>query len=204
MAGRRRELTIDERKKIIELRESGTYFRAIARIIGCGVSTAFDTVSRFAESNSYCNRPGRGRFSVVSERDKRYIASLSRRNRRKTATQLTQEFNIGRKNPVSKSTIRKILQNYGMNGRIGCKKPLLRKVNIAKRLMFAQKHVMWTKAQWSKVIILLQQTKTISIHIIVRFYSRMKVNFASSGATAEFSCDGWQERDTPRTVLFPL
>ncbi|KZR97167.1 Uncharacterized protein APZ42_008116, partial [Daphnia magna] len=62
------------------------------------------------------------------------------------------KFNIGRKSPVSKSTIRKILQNYGMNGRIGCKKPLLRKVNIAKRLIFSQKHVMWTKAQWSKVL----------------------------------------------------
>nr|CAH0103777.1 unnamed protein product [Daphnia galeata] len=39
-----------------------------------------------------------------------------------------------------------------MNGRVACKKPLLRKVNIQKRLKFAKEHVHWTTKQWEKAV----------------------------------------------------
>jgi hypothetical protein len=50
------------------------------------------------------------------------------------------------------STVRRSLQSFDMNGRVACKKPLLRKANIGKRLKFAQEHVNWTVEQWNRVL----------------------------------------------------
>lgn len=48
--------------------------------------------------------------------------------------------------------MRRSLQSFDMNGRVACKKPLLRKANIRKRLKFAQEHVNWTEEQWNRVL----------------------------------------------------
>jgi hypothetical protein len=65
---------------------------------------------------------------------------------------LTAELNLAIDSPVSLSTVRRSLVNYGMNSRVACKKPLLRKVNIKKRLNFAKEHVNWTTKQSEKVL----------------------------------------------------
>ena len=54
-----------------------------------------------------------------------------------------------------------------MNGRVACKKSLLRKVNILKRFKFAKEHVHWTKSNGKK------------------FYSLMKKKYRFSGHTGE-------------------
>lgn len=77
---------------------------------------------------------------------------LSKRDRRKTLPILTQEISLTISEPVSLSSVRRVLQNNHMNGRVACKKPLLRKANICKRLAFARKHLNWTDEQWSRVL----------------------------------------------------
>lgn len=84
--------------------------------------------------------------------DERYILLMSKRFRRKTVPELTSDFNTGRPNMVSFSTIRRSLHRFDMFGRVACKKPLLRKYNLRKRLRFAKQHVHWTVKQWVKVL----------------------------------------------------
>lgn len=50
------------------------------------------------------------------------------------------------------STVKRCLLGFGMNGRVACKKALLRKVNIRKRLKVAEEHVKWTDKQWNKIL----------------------------------------------------
>lgn len=88
----------------------------------------------------------------ISEADHIYLLISSKKNRRNNVTQLTDQFDIGRKDLVSKSSIRRALQRVGMNGRVGAKKPLLRAQTIVKRLKFAKDHVDWTHEQWGKVL----------------------------------------------------
>ncbi|KZR96182.1 Uncharacterized protein APZ42_009631, partial [Daphnia magna] len=83
---------------------------------------------------------GRGRKSKLSDRDKLYICNISKTDRRKTAGVIAQEFNITRKITVRKTTVRRALKECNMNGRVGAKKPLLRKINMDKRLAFAKEH----------------------------------------------------------------
>jgi hypothetical protein len=54
-----------------------------------------------------------------------------KKSRRKILPVLTEEINLTVDSPVF-FTVRRSLVNYGMNGRVACKKPLLRKVNIQK------------------------------------------------------------------------
>lgn len=69
---------------------------------------------------------------------------------------LTEEFNNGlielNLKSVSKTTVARALKSCKMFGRVGAKKPLLRKENIKKRLKFALEHKNWTIQQWSKVL----------------------------------------------------
>lgn len=93
-----------------------------------------------------------GRKRLLSQADNRYIKLISKRNRRKTLPEIASDFNVGRQDSVSHSSIRRALQKNNLNGRVALKKPLLRKQNIEKRLKFAVDHINWTPAQWDRVL----------------------------------------------------
>lgn len=143
---------MQERSEIISLYQEKKSFREIGRIVNRSPSTVKYTVDRMKLTNSNINRSGRGRHSLLSEKDHCYVRLIAKRDRRKTLPEISSEFNSGREFPVSHSTIRKSLLRWGMFGRVAAKKPLLRKQNIRKRLAFAKKHVKWTKKQWRKVL----------------------------------------------------
>ncbi len=149
---RGRELSAEQRREIIVLYKQKRSLRKIGNIVNRSPSTVKYTIDRYTQTKSNCNRPGRGRLSLLSENDHCYIRLISRRNRRKTLPEITDEFNCGRKWPVSHSTIRKSLLKWGIKGCVASKKPLLRPQNILKRLAFAKKHVKWTKKQWRRVL----------------------------------------------------
>lgn len=88
----------------------------------------------------------------ISEKTRKYLILLSKRDRRKSLPALTEEMNSVLDHSVSQSTVRSSLLSFGLNGRVACKKPLLRQANIRKRLKFAQEHVTWTESQWAKVL----------------------------------------------------
>lgn len=120
--------------------------------VGCSESTVRRTVQRFQNTGSDENIYGRGRKPALTVRDIRYLGLSSMRDRRKTAAQLAEEFNMGRKLAVSRKIVYRALSRCGLHGRVAAKKPLLRKVNIRKRLRFAKEHVDWTIEQWHQVL----------------------------------------------------
>ena len=56
------------------------------------------------------------------------------------------------RNNVSISTVRRILCEAGLYGRIAVKKPMLKKQNNIKRLRWANVHTDWTIQLWNKVL----------------------------------------------------
>lgn len=126
--------------------------KEIAVQVKCSVSAVEYTLARFKKTGSNETVPGRGRKQSLTMKDKRYLVLNSVRDRRKTVTELSAEFNLGREKPVSRTVIRNYLRVGGMNGRVAAKKPLLRKANMRKRLAFAKAHVHWTLEQWYRVL----------------------------------------------------
>ena len=104
------------------------------------------------KTNSLNSLPRSGRPSALKESDRRYLRLCSVRDRRKTSSVLTEDFNCERKIPVSNSVVNRSLHSWGMIGRVACRKPLLSSRNVKKRLRFAREHVKWTKRKWSKVL----------------------------------------------------
>ena len=75
---------------------------------------------------------------MFTDSDKKYIVLNSKRDRKKTFPVLTAEFNMGLTELNLKklriSTVGRALTDAKMSGRVGARKPLLRKENVAKRL----------------------------------------------------------------------
>lgn len=149
-----RRLNLQEKEKIFLLRKSGLTFRKIASTIGCSVSTTKDVFDKYESLNTseLIGEKKNQRKRLLTKKDDRYIMICSKRNRKLTLPILTSEFNLARTRTVSFSTIRRSLFRNNMRGRIGAKKPLLRKANIQKRLKFAKEHVNWTTEQWNNVL----------------------------------------------------
>uniref|UniRef100_A0AAZ1X5G4 Transposase Tc1-like domain-containing protein n=1 Tax=Oreochromis aureus TaxID=47969 RepID=A0AAZ1X5G4_OREAU len=53
---------------------------------------------------------------------------------------------------VSVSTVKGRLRAPGLTGRVGARKPLLRRQNKTERLAWAMKHHHWTTEDWKKVL----------------------------------------------------
>ena len=146
------ELQVSERSRIVALRDAKWTIKRIAADVGCSMSTVNYTLARFKTTGSNNSKPGRGRKSVLTKSDERYIAQSATRNRRATLSELTNFFNVSRKQKICETTLRKSLRKQGMRGRVACRKPLLSPVNIKKRLLFAKTYRHWTPEDWENVL----------------------------------------------------
>lgn len=147
------KLADQEKCRIIELRFVKKFsFRQIRDLVGrsvCAIQKVVADYIKFGKSGALQQWH---KNCKLSPSDERYILLMSKRFRRKTVPEITSDFNTGHLNPVSFSTIRRSLISFSMFGRVACKKPLLRKYNLRKRLRFAKDHVKWTVQQWAKVL----------------------------------------------------
>lgn len=66
-------------------------------------------------------------------------------------TASVQEIRANLRLQASKTTVKRRIAKAGLSSRIAAKKPLFRKENKSKRLLFAQEHRDWTVDQWKHV-----------------------------------------------------
>ena len=77
---------------------------------------------------------------------------FSKRSRLKTVPDIRAEINQTLPKPISDTTVTRRLHDVGLYGRVAAKKPLLRSVNVRKRLKWAKKHKNWSIEQWKQVL----------------------------------------------------
>jgi transposase len=148
---KRPELSVKERELILKLKSEGKSERVIACIVKCSQSTVNRTVRRFNATQSNNSRYRSGRPSIISAADRRYINQLSTRCRRKTVSQIMDEFNVSRNVKVSKATVRRVLHSWGLRGCVAANKPLLRLENVRKRIKFCKKILKMKKSEILKI-----------------------------------------------------
>ena len=90
----------------------------------------------------------RGGSSKYSVRDKRSVVNYAKANRRATLSDITNECNID----ACRNTIRKILNDAGLNNRVARMKPFLMPRHVVIRKLFANEHLEWTLDDWKQVI----------------------------------------------------
>lgn len=135
-----RELSIDLREKIARLhRVDCLGYKAIAGRLEIPVTTVASIVQKFKNTGSIMDRPRSGRPRKLSERSVKYLANLVRRVPHLHSGELASTFQSHGIAEVGARTIRHVLQQNGLPGRVARKKPFLRLRHKKQRLDFASR-----------------------------------------------------------------
>ena len=148
----KKETTETERAQMKTLRDEGYSYRYIAHRMHLSPSTMYKCVQRHEQNGNFKNTPGRGRKKKLSISDEKYLKVSSLRNRRKSSKELTRDLEEATGKRVSPRLVRKTLTTAGLGGYVAVRKPMLRKRNKHKRLIWARIHKTWTPVQWRKVM----------------------------------------------------
>lgn len=147
-----RRTTLQLRKAVLRLSKQGKKSREISCLLSIGKTTVNNIISKFKATQSLDNLPQSGRPRKTSLRVDKVIRRKSVIDVRKTAREIAQELHDENLADVSRSTVTRRLHKVGLFGRVGVKKPLIRKKNQMARMKFAEKYKHWTTNDWSKVL----------------------------------------------------
>lgn len=147
-----KNVSAEERSKIVTLLESGNSIRHVAHIVGVHFSTVSRVYKRVKETGGFKNKPKTGRPRLLVDRNERKVLRLITTNEASTAVQAQKQLNSEEGIKVSVETVRRTLKRNGLVARSKVKKPYLKKTHRNRRLAFAKKYRSWTVEDWSKVI----------------------------------------------------
>lgn len=122
----------------------GLSIRTISSKLKIPKSTVAYAIQRYRETRSNFDRSRCGRPRKTTKQEDKSIVLLSKRNRRRTAPEITADFNNCHKKEISVDTVKRRLRSAGLYGRVAVQKPLLRPQNKKKRLQWAKEHKNWT------------------------------------------------------------
>jgi len=148
---KRRELTIEERNKIIGAYQCGTAPATIARTLGFPATTVYGTIDRYRKTGTAQPKTRPGRPPSLDDRDQRVLKRIVLAGRRKPLGEITNETNARLNTSLSPNTIRKYMAKAGFSNRRARKKPLLSEKNVEARLGWCQERQKWDE-EWKKVV----------------------------------------------------
>ena len=98
---------LDRKKRAIvnAFAQDGLSVRQIVAKLKIPKSTVHDTIKRYKETNSNCDKPRSGRPRITSKAKNKSIILLSKRDRRKTAPEIQADFNSGHGTNISVNTV---------------------------------------------------------------------------------------------------
>ena len=105
--GKGEPLSEEKRYRIIFLSDSGASIKDIAKELDCHRNSVSNILKLHKTSGGVSCKERVGRREKLSRRDKRYIALISLRDRRKTAPQIREEFVLNSGRNFSVTTIKK-------------------------------------------------------------------------------------------------
>ncbi|CAH1979621.1 unnamed protein product [Acanthoscelides obtectus] len=146
------ELSIEKRGKIQVFHEQGKSQVDIAKTVKCSRRCVQYTIQRFSQTSSHKDRPRSGRKRITTDRQDRILTRESLKNRKKTSLVLAAELSEQINRPISTRTVRRRLQEVGLNGRKARKKPWLSDKNKKARYKWALKYKSFTEEDWSNIV----------------------------------------------------
>jgi transposase len=128
-----RRLTYDERLRCVFMSEQGQTNRQIGRKMNCSHTAVGNILKKYERTGTVKDDARTGRPCRLNSRIARRLVRDSLKNRRKTAVQMKDELKAeGVK--VGVTTIKRALYSAQLFGHVARRKPLLRKMNVGKRL----------------------------------------------------------------------
>lgn len=148
----RRESSFNERQLVIFHYQKGTVHRKIAEMLNMKRSTVGDIIRRYKNENRIDSNPRPGPKKIFEPREVHIIVQKIENNPKLSAPKLTREVNQMFNKDASTETVRKILRENGLHGRVARKKPFVNLVNRRRRMLFAIKNRFQNEDYWNKFI----------------------------------------------------
>jgi len=149
---KRKAITTNSQRAVMRvLVEEGRSQTYAAKITNVSQSTVSRAAKRFAETSHDDDRPRSGRHRLSTPRDDRVLERMSLSNRFQPATRLKEDWEQSGVQ-AGVHTVRRRLRDFGLNGRVARKKPLLTAQQKARRLAFAKRYASWTAEDWEAVL----------------------------------------------------
>lgn len=140
------------KEAIIEALKSGDRVSVVSRRYKLAKQTVSSIKTHFEIRGHLDSLPKTGRPRKTVEHQDRIIRRLSVQDPQRTASNIKAILAEHHDLNVSVRTVGRRLNDFGLIGRHGVKKPLISSKNRKRRLEFARAHLHWTYENWSKVL----------------------------------------------------
>ncbi|KAG2465277.1 TCB1 transposase, partial [Polypterus senegalus] len=151
---RRKELSQEIRKKIIDKHVKGKGYKTISKQLDVPVTTVAHIIQKFKIHGTVANLPGRGRRRKIDDKSKRRIIRMVIKEPRKTSKEIQdlQHHLAADGVTVHRSTIQRTLHKEMLYARVMQRKPFLLPQHKQSRLRYAQAHLDKPASFWNKVL----------------------------------------------------
>lgn len=152
MDSKNKQISMDTKKIIINLKNDGKSLSEIAEIVKRPRSSVQYVIQQFKKTKTIANKPRSGRPRKIDHRlEKRIVRSVNE-NPKISACVIAGNLKSTDGLTVDPQTVRNCLKRNGYNGRVSRKKPYVRKANMKKRLEYALEHIDKDISFWDQVI----------------------------------------------------
>uniref|UniRef100_A0A3B1IFP7 Transposase Tc1-like domain-containing protein n=1 Tax=Astyanax mexicanus TaxID=7994 RepID=A0A3B1IFP7_ASTMX len=149
--GKSKELSVDLKKRIIDLNKSGKSLGAISKQLQVPRATVQTIIRKYKVHGTVVSLPRSGRKRKLSHAAERRLVRMVKSQPRITKKQVCKDLEADG-TQVSVSTVKRVLHRHGLRGCRARKKPLLQKRHLKTRLKFAADHMDKDKTFWRKVL----------------------------------------------------
>jgi transposase len=150
---RKLELTKEEKRiQVWTLKQAGFSNKIITERTGFPRRSIQKICKTVRETNSFKDRPRKGRPPKMTEREKRKAVLLLKQKKATTATAIQKELAANYDVSVCSKTVSRVLKEFGFVARIKKKKPKLTTAHKKARLAWAKKYENWSVEEWKKVV----------------------------------------------------
>ncbi|CAM4848241.1 unnamed protein product [Rotaria magnacalcarata] len=148
----RKAVSIDTKKGIILLRDTGMSQHEISRKLNISRHCVRQTIRKFNKLHTTSTTPGAGRRSKVTRRQKRAIKLQQLWDDTLSLNDLVRYAQTSLNLNISRQTVSRILHKFGLFSYVAPRKPQITHQQRRYRLFWCYKHLTWTETDWSNVI----------------------------------------------------
>lgn len=145
-------LTENERGQIIGLYKNGVSKVKISKVLGFPRTTVIRTIQNFEERGNVKSLLNSGRPKILNNIHQKELKKIIKKDNRKSAEQIKDQFNEITSLQVSTKTIRRNLHDLNINSRVAVAKPLINERQRINRLNWCLDKKDWTVRKWKNVI----------------------------------------------------
>lgn len=108
-------LSVDLRKRVIDLHQKGISYKKISEKLSVPKSTIQSLVAHFTKTGTLAAIPNPGKSSLTTPAENRFLNKIVRKNRRSTVASIKEKWESAIGKTMSNETCRKKIHSLGIN-----------------------------------------------------------------------------------------